>query len=552
MIPARLPLAYQACLDYTKHMTKTSKPTAISDPARKQAVVYARVSSKEQEKEGFSIPAQLKLLKEYASTNGLVVAQEYVDIETAKQTGRAAFGEMVAYLKAHPSVRVLLVEKTDRLYRNLKDWVTVDELDVEMHFPKEGVVLSRESRSSEKFMHGIKVLMAKNYVDNLSEETRKGMLEKAEQGIWPSFAPLGYRNLDGPDGKKIIAPDPDVAPIISKLFDWYATGRLSLKEAAHKARDAGLVYRKSGAKVPVSTVHSILRNRIYTGWFEWNGKMIQGRHEPLVSVELWERVQAVMDGRFAKKHRRMTHDFAFSGLIACSKCGCSVVGEIKKQRYVYYHCTGYSDKCQGNPATCRRKYVREEALEQQFTSLLGQLHFDDEVLSWVQEALHSSHADKLREREEAIARLRAEYDRLQRRLDAMYVDKLDGRVDADFFDKMAAEWRAEQTRCQREIDRHQEADKSYMDEGVQILELARNAQRLFEQQEPRQKRRLLNFVLSNCAWEDGEVIATFRQPFVLLAETTAIAAQATRDVRRNLTKSEIWLPGTDSNHRPTG
>jgi site-specific DNA recombinase len=61
---------------------------------------------------------------------------------------------MVAYLKVHPSIRVMLVEKTDRLYRNLKDWVTVDELDVEMHFAKEGVVLSRESRSSEKFMHG--------------------------------------------------------------------------------------------------------------------------------------------------------------------------------------------------------------------------------------------------------------------------------------------------------------------------------------------------------------------------------------------------------------
>jgi hypothetical protein len=98
------------------------------------------------------------------------VTQEYVDVETAKQAGRTAFSEMVAYLKAHPSIRVMLVEKTDRLYRNLKDWVTVDELDVEMHFPKEGVVLSRESRSSEKFMHGIKVLMAKNYIDNLSEE----------------------------------------------------------------------------------------------------------------------------------------------------------------------------------------------------------------------------------------------------------------------------------------------------------------------------------------------------------------------------------------------
>jgi site-specific DNA recombinase len=210
----------------------------------------------------------------------------------------------------------MLVEKTDRLYRNLKDWVTIDELDVELHFPKEGVVLSRESRSSEKFMHGIKVLMAKNYVDNLSEETRKGMSEKAEQGIWPSYAPLGYRNIEGPAGKKIIVPDPNSAPVVSRLFAWYATGTLSLKEVARKAQAAGLVYRKSGTKLPVSTVRTILRNRLYTGWFEWNGKIYEGRHEPLVSVELWERVQGVMEGRFAKNHRRMTHDFAFSGLIA--------------------------------------------------------------------------------------------------------------------------------------------------------------------------------------------------------------------------------------------
>ncbi|HWL06502.1 MAG TPA: recombinase family protein, partial [Xanthobacteraceae bacterium] len=333
------------------------------------------VSSKEQEKEGFSIPAQLKLLKEYAAANGFAVAQEYIDVETAKQTGRAAFGEMVAYLKAHPSVRVMLVEKTDRLYRNLKDWVTVDELDVEMHFPKEGVVLSRESRSSEKFMHGIKVLMAKNYIDNLSEEARKGMQEKAEQGIWPTKTPLGYRNVTGPDGKKIIATDPAIAPLIGKLFEWYARGDISLKEAARKAHTAGLTYPKSGAKVPVSTVHTILRNRLYTGWFEWNGKLIEGKHEALVPVELWERVQGVLDGRFASKAKRGRHDFAFSGLIACHACGCAVVGEIKKQRYIYYHCTGYADKCQGNPASCRRKHVREEALEAQFTELLGRLRF---------------------------------------------------------------------------------------------------------------------------------------------------------------------------------
>src|SRR5918995_1206550 len=231
-------------------MKRASIRTA--DPARRQAVMYARVSSKEQEKEGFSIPAQLKFLKEYAAANGFAVAQEFVDVETAKQTGRAAFGQMVAYLKAHPSVRVLLVEKTDRLYRNLKDWVTVDELEVEIHLVKEGVVLSRESRSSEKFMHGIKVLMAKNYIDNLSEETRKGMTEKAAQGFWPSNAPLGYRNVARGDGRKIIVPDEETAPVIRKMFEWYAWGDMSTQEVTKRARAAGLVFRKSGGRIPKS------------------------------------------------------------------------------------------------------------------------------------------------------------------------------------------------------------------------------------------------------------------------------------------------------------
>jgi DNA invertase Pin-like site-specific DNA recombinase len=96
-------------------------------------------------------------------------------------------------------------------------------------------------------------------IDNLSEEARKGMQEKTEQGIWPTKCPLGYRNVTGPDGKKVIATDPAVAPLIVKLFEWYARGDISLKEAARKAHAAGLVYPKSGAKVPVSTIHTILR-----------------------------------------------------------------------------------------------------------------------------------------------------------------------------------------------------------------------------------------------------------------------------------------------------
>ena len=98
-----------------------------------------------------------------------------MDVETAKHAGREAFDDMVTFLREGQTFRVILVEKTDRLYRNIKDWVTLDDLDVEIPFVKENVVLSRDSRSAETFMHGIKVLMAKNYIDNLSEETRKGM-----------------------------------------------------------------------------------------------------------------------------------------------------------------------------------------------------------------------------------------------------------------------------------------------------------------------------------------------------------------------------------------
>jgi site-specific DNA recombinase len=335
----------------------------------------------------------------------------------------------------------------------------------------------------------------------------------------------------------------DLAPMTATAFTEGVT--VALDNAAYEAEYRLGDKPKSGKPVPVSTVHATLRNRLYTGEFEWNGRSYLGKHQPLVTRELWERVQGVLDGRHAKKNRRVKHDFAFSGLIACGHCGCSIVGEIKKQRYVYYHCTGYKGRCD-------EPYVREEIIEQQFTRLLARLKFDDEVLDWVREALDASHADERREHDEAIRRLRVEYDRLQNRIHAMYLDKLDGKVDETFFARMAAEWRAEQDRCLREIERHQTADQSYLEEGLRILELARNAQRLFETQEPREKRRLLNFVVSNCSWKAGELTVSLRQPFDLLTETAAIEAQAAREGRPNLTKSEIWLPGPDSNQRPTG
>lgn len=478
---------------------------------RQDAVKYGRVSSKEQEKEGFSIPAQFKLLDQYAKSQGLKVVREFVDVETAKKPGRAGFEEMVKFLK-RSSVRVLLVEKTDRLYRNLKDYVTVDELDLEIHFVKENVVVSQESRSSEKFMHGIKVLMAKNFIDNLSEETKKGMLEKAEQSIYPSFAPIGYRNVMGPNGKRIVEPDPDIAPIIKQIFEWYATGQCSLAELTERACSAGLVSRQLKKPVSKSNIHYLLRKRFYTGDFDWKGKTYRGSHEPLISTGLYERVQEILDGRYSTKQKVTKHEFTFSGLVNCGHCGCALVAEKKKGKYVYYHCTG-------NKGKCPEPYTREEVLDECFADLLKGLVFDDQVMDWIVEALHQSHADEKRFREDAIIRLQEEQSKIQNRLDRLYDDRLDGFIEPDFFERKSREWRQTQKRLADQITEYQEAAHDYVQDGIRLLELSKKAYFLYKQQDSIEKRKLLNFVCSNSIWKDQTLTATFRQPFDLLAIT---------------------------------
>jgi site-specific DNA recombinase len=295
---------------------------------RRQAVIYARVSSKEQEKEGFSIPAQLKLLHEYAVERGFCVVKEFIDVETAKTAGRSQFGEMVKFLQAYREAKDILVEKTDRLYRNFKDYVTLEDLDLVVHLVKESEVLSKDSRSHTKFIHGIKVLMAKNYIDNLSEETKKGMREKAEQGYYPSFAPLGY--LNNRETKRIEI-DPEVAPLIRKLFEWYATGNYSLLQVRNMARQLmetqglALQYAKRLTK---STVEHILKNAVYHGDFLWNGKLYPGSHPPVVSCALWEQTQEAFRKTNHPKHTK--REFPFIGMLTCAFCGCAITAELKK------------------------------------------------------------------------------------------------------------------------------------------------------------------------------------------------------------------------------
>lgn len=368
-----------------------------------RAVLYARVSSKDQEREGFSIPAQLKLLRQYAREQQLTIVREFIDVETAKQSGRGGFGEMIAALKSDPSCRTILVEKTDRLYRNIKDWMTVDDLDVTIHFVKENAVVSRASRSSDKFLHGIKVLMAKNYVDNLSEEVKKGPLEKAEQGHWPTRAPVGYvDNL----ATHRIELDPARGPLIAKLFEWYATGAYSLKAVTARAHAAGLTHPRSGRRMMKAEIHRILQNPIYTGDFRWHGRLFHGSHEPLTSRQTFAGVQAVLNRKPRARYPKQRH--AFMGLLTCARCGCAMTAERKKGKYTYYRCTAFHGRC-GNA------YIREERLADLLRGIVDKIQLPEQVSDEIAQRLRTSQADLERARERSSARLFERQQRCKRR-----------------------------------------------------------------------------------------------------------------------------------------
>ena len=442
-------------------------------------------------------------------------------METAKDTGRTHFARMVAFLHDHPGCRILLAEKTDRLYRNLKDWLRLDDLPLEIHLVKEGAVLSPESRSNEKFMHGIRVLMAKQYVDNLSEEVKKGLQEKADQGHWPSVAPVGYTNNRR---THLIEPDPERAPAITRLFERFAEGDLSLKQATAAAFTDGLTHPRSGRRLVKSEIHRMLHNPIYYGAFRWKGTLYHGRHEPLISTALFDAVQAV----FASAHRPRysKHRHAFAGLLTCGICGCAITAEIKKATYTYYHCTGYRGRC-GNT------YIREDDLASRLGELVRRVQIPPAIADWLADALRSSQAEQTHHRREAVGRLARRRDALQAKLDRGYEDLLAGRISDDLWARKSTAWESERETSIGALARYdQQASRDYTATGASILELSQQAYPLHVRQERTEQRRLLNTLLSNCTFERGSLTPTYSKPFDLLAAGN---------------ETGKWLGGRDSN-----
>lgn len=471
----------------------------------KKTVLYARVSSKEQQEDGFSIPAQLKLLKEYAAKQGFQIAREFVDVETAKQEGRTSFGQMIGFLKESPSIQNVLVEKTDRLYRNFRDYVTVDDLianGLTIHLVKESEILGQNSKSHQKFIHGIKVLMAKNYIDNLSEEVKKGMQEKAEQGEYPSTAPIGYRN-DAVTHLLVLQEEDGRA--IKSLCEMFITGNYSLSQLRQAGIDAGLRGRVSGRSLSRSEIERILKSPIYYGAFWWKGRLYQGKHEPIISKELFDLVQKTLADRH-RATRAKRYSFTFSGIFRCGYCGCTLSAERHKGKYVYYRCTQSRGPCQ-------QKFLKEELIDEIAAGLVKRIQLEENLLDWLRETLRQSHADEQAFHDAQIEALEEKEKAIQRRLDQIYIDKLDGKITEEFWRQKTDEWRAEQDEIRRKLVLHRQANRSYIEEGVKILELTQHAPAFYLRATPEEKREILKTVLSNCALKDATPIPVYNKPF---------------------------------------
>ena len=261
--------------------------------AQNSTVILARVSSKTQEDEGYSLDSQLKLLLGYCEKNSLAVCKIFKIAETAsKEQSRKIFQELFQYIYDN-KIYHLTVEKTDRYTRNFRDGVAIDDwLEADenrrLHSVKENLILHKYAKSDVKFMWNIYISVAKKYTDNLREEAMKGWAEKLAQGWLPGVPPPGYKTITE-QSKRIHVPDDETHALMRQVFRRYLEPGQSFATIAKVMEGMGIRTRKGHPYVK-SKVQKILSNPFYIGINRFNGKDYPGVQTTIISKELFEQV----------------------------------------------------------------------------------------------------------------------------------------------------------------------------------------------------------------------------------------------------------------------
>lgn len=484
-----------------------------------KAVIYIRVSSKEQEETGYSLDAQRKFLEAYAHKNGIRIERLFSASESASgKKDRENFSAMLAFIEKE-DIKVIICEKSDRLSRNMKEAVDVSRWlekgeDRAIHLAKEKEIFTKNSSSHQKFIWNIRLSVAQFYTDNLSEEVKKGQMEKIAQGWLPTKPPLGYRTT-GDRGHKIHVVDTDKAPAIKRMFELYATGEYSIKHLIEETYALGL-RTNAGGKIVKSRIDQLLRDPFYYGKMSWKGIVYPGKQEALISEALFTQVQKILKGRGAPRYTK--HNPLFKALLKCAGCNGTVTWETKKGHW-YGHCNGYRDCPNKKPGTS--KYVRQESIEKQLLPYFDKIGLQNErLVEWLQKALKASHEAKKAFKEASKKQLDAQYDRAERHLEKLYDDRIDGAIPQDLYKRKLEQYTKIKEDALDALKRFENVDKKYYEIGSDIIELAHRAKEIcFDEERPVEDRRIVMRVLfSNLILDKDKVAVSLSDAFAVLAK----------------------------------
>lgn len=525
---------------------------------QKYAVVYTRVSTDEQAREGLSLEVQKKLCIDRATQEG------YEVLEVITDEGISGFKEnrpgmlRLQQLIEEKKVSAIVALSSDRLYRNSKAHLQLMGLIYvnEIHL----IYLHQatpDGSAISKVSDGFIAMMNQFQRDQTSDKVKETLYEKARAGYFPGVAPPGYRNVDNPnptEGKfsqKIIIPDPVTAPLITEIFRLYATGLYSVYDIADQMAKRGLKSR-NGYPLSASRVYDLLRNRIYVGEVHWGkGHCLEGKHEPLIDVDTFNRAQQVLEVNNHKACRRRKHRWLLSGFVYCTEHKRRYVAEWHKGKtQAYYHCP--------NRLGCG-KYVRQVDLEGAIAEKFKDLQFSDEFIQLVIEKARRQFMekrDKHEGRRQGIINRRTAIEVKRKTAE----DKLfSGVISDDDFKAARAGFEKELKDIEEELASLEEAHGVDVDVAQEILQLTRNIYRTFKDTKDFDlKRQYLGFFWEKFEVKDGVILNSVPTP--LFAELLSAEEAFYRNTKNEKTTesvassggivSPVLLRGQDSNLRP--
>ena len=358
----------------------------------KRYVALARVSSREQEREGFSLAVQEDALRNFATRESGEIVKLFRIAETASKTDeRKTFKELIAYAKANAEkLDALLFYKVDRAARNLFDYVELERLESDYGLPFISVSQPTENSPAGRMMRRTLANMASFYTEQQSLDVQEGLQRRVHEGWFIGKAPYGYKNIRI-NGRSVIQIDDVAVKTVKRIFHLFAYENVTLDDLMQRLKDEGLIYRPSYPNFARSKVHTMLRDRSYIGEVPYRNEWLKGNHEAIIERDTWNRVQTLL-GHKVYRQNELTYA---GGLIVCGHCGHAITGEqvTKKtkageNRHNYYRCTKYLTK--DHP----RIRLREAELDEQILKLLESIKIEDEAIrEWFGMVLRSKTRD---------------------------------------------------------------------------------------------------------------------------------------------------------------